>query len=148
MSSASGTVSVAILKEAADIVGGARQTTHGEKERSFAVIAALWNAYLQGRKAPQAALSPRDVAQLMVLLKIGRSIQGTPSRDHFLDAAGYSAIAGEIADSETNAPLGDVGLVAQLSPRPGESLDQAAKRVAAERLAQRAAQASFYPRQG
>lgn len=91
-------VSVAggILTEAAAIVGGARNTTHGEKERSFQVIADLWNAYLNGRKR-QGDITPFDVAQFMVLLKIGRSIQGIAVRDHFTDAAGYSAIAGELA---------------------------------------------------
>lgn len=90
------TGAAAILTEAAGIVAGARNTTHGEKERSFQVIADLWNAYLLGRKT-QGPITPFDVAQFMVLLKIGRSIQGKPARDHFVDAAGYSGIAGELA---------------------------------------------------
>lgn len=94
--SESGAVAADILREAADIVAGARNATHGDKERSFQAIADLWNAYLDGRKVP-GALGPRDVAWMMVLLKIGRSIQGTPVRDHALDAAGYSAIAGELS---------------------------------------------------
>lgn len=85
-----------ILTEAANIVAGARNATHGEKERSFQVIADLWNAYLSGRKN-QGPITPFDVAQFMVLLKIGRSIQGKPVRDHFVDAAGYSGIAGELS---------------------------------------------------
>lgn len=91
------TVSVAssILTEAANIVGGDRNSTHGDKERSFQVIANLWNAYLSGRKT-QGDITPFDVAQFMVLLKVARSIQGKPVRDHFTDAAGYSAIAGEL----------------------------------------------------
>lgn len=88
-----------LLKDAGYIVSGDRNTMHGEKERSFAVIANLWNTYLAGRKAPASAITPADVAQLMVLLKIGRSIQGAPGRDHFLDAAGYSAIAWELTQA-------------------------------------------------
>lgn len=89
---------VDILTRAAKIVGGARNVTHGTKERSFQVIADLWNAYLQGRQTVQ--ISPRDVAQLMVLMKVGRSLAGDPIEDHFLDAAGYAAIAGELAAKE------------------------------------------------
>ena len=95
----SGAIAGALLAEAAEIVGGARNATHGDKERSFVAIAGLWNAYLDGRKAP-GPISPRDVAACMVLLKLARSVQGTPDRDHFLDAAGYAAIAGELAACE------------------------------------------------
>ncbi len=84
-----------ILKEAHDIVVGARNTTHGEKERSFGVIAQLWQVYLDGRK-DGGPVTPFDVAQMMVLLKIGRSIQGTRIKDHMVDAAGYSGVAGEL----------------------------------------------------
>ncbi len=91
-----------ILTGVAAIVGGARNTTHGEKERSFSVIAGLWNAYLTGKRIPS-QITARDVAQMMVLLKIARSIQGEPHPDHFMDEAGYSAIAGEIADTERGA---------------------------------------------
>lgn len=86
-----------ILRDAAVIVEGARNATHGDKERSFSVIADLWNAYLDGRREEGGIITGFDVAQMMVLLKIARSIQGEPVRDHFLDAAGYAAIAGELS---------------------------------------------------
>jgi hypothetical protein len=88
-----------ILTEAAQIVAGPRNTTHGDKVASFRVIANLWNAYLGGR-LDQGPITARDVAQLMVLLKIARSIQGASIRDHYLDQCGYSAIAGELAEAE------------------------------------------------
>jgi hypothetical protein len=96
-----GLFSSELLTEAANIVAGDRNKTHGDKERSFAAIAEFWNTYLSFRKDrpinPQ--ISPADVAQMMVLLKIARAIQGTPVRDHFLDAAGYAAIAGELNEA-------------------------------------------------
>jgi hypothetical protein len=109
---------VGILHEAANIVGGNRQQTHGDKERSFQIIADFWNHFIFGRKEvkviyfnledsdkPEAyykfpVLEPRHVAQMMELLKIARSIQGTPHRDHFVDAAGYAALAGELVLGE------------------------------------------------
>ena len=97
LAKSSGTLSADILREAAAIVEGNRNSTHGEKERSFEAIAGLYNAYLQSRKNPQAAISATDVAMLMVLHKIGRFGQGKPIRDHIVDLCGYGAIAGEIA---------------------------------------------------
>jgi len=87
-----------ILREAAGIVQGARNTTHGDKERSFIAIADAWNAYLGARKDPIAPINAIDVAWMMVTLKIVRSVQGTFVRDHAVDAAGYAAIAGELAN--------------------------------------------------
>jgi len=92
---ASGGVSSSILREAASIVDGARNDTHGDKERSFDAIAGMWNAYLAARKS-QGPITPMDVAWMMTTLKMVRSVQGTPVRDHYVDAAGYAAIAGEI----------------------------------------------------
>lgn len=90
---------VELLREAAIIVDGPRNSTHGEKERSFTLIANFWNAYCEGRKVPEAPISPLDVAQMMALMKIARSIQGEPVTDHFVDCAGYMAIAGELAEA-------------------------------------------------
>lgn len=95
------TESGSILAEALDITQGARNVTHGAKERSFKAIAGLWNAYLAARKeGPEAPLTARNVSDLMQLLKIGRSVQGTPHRDHYVDAAGYAALSGELAKLE------------------------------------------------
>lgn len=89
-----------ILTKVAEIVGGARNATHGEKERSFVCIGELWTVYLRNRPDANAPVSARDVSQMMVLLKIARSIQGEPVQDHFWDEAGYAAIAGELAELE------------------------------------------------
>lgn len=91
----SDSIAASILEEAAGIVVGSRSATHGDKERSFQVIANLWEAYITGRKI-DGPITPFDVAQMMVLLKIARSIQGTMVRDHAVDACGYAAIAGEL----------------------------------------------------
>lgn len=86
-----------MLTEAAKIVGGDRNNTHGDKEDSFAAIARLWNAYFDSRRERDPLVSAYDVAQMMVLLKMARAEWGTPVRDHFVDQAGYAAIAGELA---------------------------------------------------
>ncbi len=93
----SGTVAADILHEAAKIVEGDRNATHGDKERSFEMIADFWGTYLRDSNGVlRVALTGRDVAQMMVLMKVARANCGTPVRDHFVDQAGYSGIAGEL----------------------------------------------------
>jgi hypothetical protein len=87
-----------ILNQAAQIVEGSRQQTHGHKERSFGAIASFWNVYLRQRGMLHLMLEPVDVAQMMVLLKMARSITGDGSHpDHHIDQVGYSGLAGELA---------------------------------------------------
>lgn len=90
-----------ILLRAAAIVRGARNVLHGEKERSFAAIAEGWNWYLGSKKSGPFPITPRDVAEMMAILKMARSVQGVPTEEHFLDQAGYSGIAGELAALES-----------------------------------------------
>jgi hypothetical protein len=81
-----------ILTEASKIVDGARRSTHGAAERSFAKIATMWSAYLGS------TITPVDVAHMMTLLKIARSQCGAENNaDHYIDGAGYQALAGELA---------------------------------------------------
>lgn len=86
-----------ILTEAAQIVAGARNSTHGDKERSFSAIANVWTAYLANRKDPTGPIRPHDVPLMMVLLKMQRAEWGTPIRDHWVDQCGYAALAYELA---------------------------------------------------
>ncbi len=83
----------ATLFEAAEAVSGARNDTHGQAERSFGCIAEFWAVY--DKYAP--SQGPRAVADKMELLKIARSICGTADHDHFVDRAGYAALAGELS---------------------------------------------------
>lgn len=82
-----------ILDAAEKCVCHDRQDTHGKPEDSFGVIADLWTAYLDiGRE-----ITPVDVAQMMILLKIGRAKENPRHQDNWVDMAGYAACAGEIA---------------------------------------------------
>lgn len=90
-----------ILTTAAGIVEGSRQQTHGQKERSFNTIASLWNSYLRARGITTCRLLEGvDVAHMMMLLKLGRTIEGEPSADHWVDMAGYAGLAGELLTNE------------------------------------------------
>lgn len=87
-----------VLRQAADIVSGARAEQHGDMVQCHTAIATLWNGYLSIRREPGAPLSPLDVAQMMILLKVARAQSGpTGHADHYLDMAGYAGCAAEIA---------------------------------------------------
>ena len=82
-----------ILDAAEKCVCRDRQDTYGRPEDSFGAIADLWTAYLDiGRD-----ITPVDVAQMMILLKVGRAKENPKHQDNWVDIAGYAACAGEIA---------------------------------------------------
>ena len=69
---------------------------YGKPEDNFATIAELWNAYLTAVcEDPDIYLSSRDVAAMMVLLKVARAATSEKA-DHWIDIAGYAACGGEI----------------------------------------------------
>jgi hypothetical protein len=84
-----------IATEAARLVNGERNATHGDAYKNHKNIADLWNAFLGDRLANR--LSPQDVLLMMALLKIARTQTGVLNLDDYIDAAGYVALAGEIA---------------------------------------------------
>lgn len=83
-----------LLQEAATIVSGSRNDTHGSYMANFEMIAKMWSTYL-GRD-----VTPLDVTQMMIMVKISRAKCGGPTKDHFLDEAGYAGIAGAICEEE------------------------------------------------
>ena len=79
------------LREACEIVNGARNHAYGNVEDNFDRIASLWSIYLD------TAVTPIDVAMMMVLLKAARvSTGGVSHYDNYVDVAGYAACAYEI----------------------------------------------------
>lgn len=91
-----------VLLEAHDIINGERQQQYGSPEDSHKVIAALWNGYLRADAISCGfeeyfMLTGRDVAHMMVLFKLARELNGAGKRDNYRDAAGYLAIASDMA---------------------------------------------------
>ena len=68
---------------------------YGSPEDNFATIAGLWNAYLEALDCDCLKLEERDIAAMMVLLKVARVANSTKA-DHWVDIAGYAACGGEI----------------------------------------------------
>jgi len=88
--------STKILELAKKLVSTDREDKHGDKVVNHENIARLWTGYLQNKTRLSISILPEDVANLMTLLKIARSQGGSFNVDDYVDACGYSAIAGEI----------------------------------------------------
>lgn len=88
----------AIASQAAELVGGDRKEAYGDVLNGLGRIALMWNGLLTiAGKTPARPLNEHDVAQMMVSLKQARAYTGPLRLDNHIDAAGWSAIAGEAA---------------------------------------------------
>lgn len=97
---------VNILNEAADLIVGQRQEDYGTPEENFGRMAELVNIHIRKNLETNTPLSPRQIAELMILLKISRTIN-SPTRDSYVDIGGYAGIAGELAYRES-LPKGEI----------------------------------------
>jgi hypothetical protein len=84
-----------ILDRAKEYVTKDRAATHGEAEDSFAAIANGWRWWMTIRK--EGVLTSYDVACMMIIFKLARMASNPTHIDSAIDAAGYAALAGEIA---------------------------------------------------
>ena len=99
-----------ILKKTEKLVSGDRGAKHGDIVATHENIARLWSSYLQNKFKLNLNLLPEDVANLMTLLKIARTQAGKFNLDDFIDACGYAAIAGEIANQRQSLKSSTLGV--------------------------------------
>jgi hypothetical protein len=78
-----------ITDEAKTIVAGDRASDYGDASESFTRIAKLWSAYTGTN------ISPWDVAQMMILLKVSRA-KTSRKRDTLVDIVGYAECASQL----------------------------------------------------
>ena len=93
------------LTEANDIINGERQDQYGNPEDSFEIIADFWDSYLSSKYGDQEdfEIDSIDVAHMMTLFKIARMLGQKPTRDSYIDAIGYLAIAADrLLEEETD----------------------------------------------
>ena len=99
-----------ILKKTEKLVSNDREDKHGNKVINHENISRLWSAYFQNKFKLNLVLLPEDVANLMTLLKIARTQAGNHNLDDYIDACGYSAIAGEIAEARQKLKSSTLGV--------------------------------------
>lgn len=88
-----------VLVEAFETISGDRQDAYGAPEDSFQIIASFWSIYLMHAGKInvdlQPPLSTLDISHMMALFKIARTLGQKPTRDNYVDAIGYLAIAAD-----------------------------------------------------
>lgn len=93
-----------VLEEAKRCICQDRQNQYGAPEDSFLTIAAFWETYLSAKYERPIELTRDDVAIMMVLLKVARTIGHAHHVDNYVDMAGYAALAAELAENELCIP--------------------------------------------
>ena len=99
-----------ILEKTKKLVSESRHDKHGDKIINHENIGRLWNAYLANKFKLNLNLLPEDVANMMCLLKIARTQAGSFNLDDYVDACGYAAIAGEIAETRNGLKSSTLGV--------------------------------------
>lgn len=81
---------MSILKEANTIIYGDREKTYGHPSKNLETIATMWNAYLMAKI--ERNITAKDVAGLMMLVKVARFANDPTHRDNLVDICGYAAL--------------------------------------------------------
>lgn len=81
---------ITLLHEAAKLIAGNRQDDYGDKLQNFSQIAMLFQGVLAAKLQSDSAITPEDVALLMIQVKIARLAKSPDHRDSILDVAGYA----------------------------------------------------------
>ena len=79
-----------ILQEADAIAGEDRSRDYGHPLKNHQRIAAMWTIQLEKKLLPGEKIDPREVALMMVALKLCRLINSPDHRDSVVDICGYS----------------------------------------------------------
>lgn len=83
-----------LLEEAARLTSGDRNAAYGAPYDNLTHMAHMVSAYVSGKYGLPVDLNAEDMAWIMVLAKMSRSVASLKD-DNYVDAAAYSAIAGE-----------------------------------------------------
>ncbi len=85
-----------LLLDANAAIGGDRERDYGDATATagFERIAAMWSAILGTE------VTAEQYAMCMIAVKLGRLVETPNHRDSWMDAAGYAALAAEIAATE------------------------------------------------
>lgn len=99
-----------VLLDAHKIINGDRQQSYGNPEDTHGVIAELWNGFMRAKAKAHGlkedgsfsfvTITPKDVALMMVLFKIGRELNGAGCKDNMVDAAGYIGLAADMNEEQ------------------------------------------------
>jgi len=83
---------VSVLEEAQTIVYGDREKTYGHPAKNLKTIAAMWTAYMNNMDDGNFNVTAKDVAAMMMLVKVARFANDPSHRDNLVDVCGYAAL--------------------------------------------------------
>ena len=83
---------VSILEEAQTIIYGDREKTYGHPAKNLKTIANMWNAYMNNMDDGNFTITAKDVAAMMMLVKVARFANDPSHRDNLVDVCGYAAL--------------------------------------------------------
>jgi len=83
---------VSVLEEAQTIVYGDREKTYGHPAKNLKTIASMWSAYLNNMDDGNFNVTAKDVAAMMMLVKVARFANDPSHRDNLVDVCGYAAL--------------------------------------------------------
>jgi hypothetical protein len=91
---------VDLLETALDAVFGWRGADYGAPEQSFSIIQTLWQTYLFNLDKTRGTLNltEADIANLLILLKVARTLQKPEHKDSWVDVAGYAACGWDVVN--------------------------------------------------
>ena len=88
-----------ILKDAHNIIYGDREKTYGHPSKNLNTIAVMWNAYLNAKSGGD-DVNAKDVAALMMLVKVARFANDPTHKDNLVDICGYAALVERCDESQ------------------------------------------------
>ena len=83
--------SLEFINKASDIITGERAEQYGDATTSFQNIADFWSVYLSRVVGSDVMITSRNVADMMILLKISRTATDF-HEDSYIDIIGYAAL--------------------------------------------------------
>ena len=83
---------VSVLEEAQSIIYGDREKTYGHPAKNLKTIANMWNAYMNNMDDANFSVTAKDVAAMMMLVKVARYANDPSHRDNLVDICGYAAL--------------------------------------------------------
>ena len=82
-----------ILEEAQTIIYGDREKTYGHPAKNLKTIANMWTAYMNNSSDDaNFSITAKDVAAMMMLVKVARFANDPSHRDNLVDVCGYAAL--------------------------------------------------------
>ena len=81
---------MSVLKEANAFIYGDREKTYGHPAKNLQAIATMWDVYINNTNSDK--ITAKDVAAMMMLVKVARFANDPTHRDNLVDICGYAAL--------------------------------------------------------